>query len=70
MSQSNLDRVRLTLMGADVVSDFRSALFEEANKAGVSPNEFVLRSAAEKLADRGHRLAGVFEIGDIDEVRI
>jgi hypothetical protein len=50
--------------------EFRDRLFDAANKAGVSPNEFALRAVAEKLASRGQELPGIFEVGDLDEVRI
>ncbi|MDO6963984.1 hypothetical protein [Rhizobium alvei] len=66
----NSERVPVSLPGARVTVDFRDALFDAANKAGVSPNEFVLRAAAEKLTSRGQSLPGIFEVGDIDEVRI
>ena len=73
MSTSNSrsrERVPVTLPGARVLPEFRDRLFDAANKAGVSPNEFALRAVAEKLASRGHEFPGIFEIGDIDEVRI
>ena len=64
------ERVPVSLPGARVTIDFRDALFDAANKAGVTPNEYALRAVAEKLGSRGHQLAGIFEVGDIDEVRI
>ncbi|WP_202617963.1 hypothetical protein [Aureimonas leprariae] len=45
---------QLFLNGARVNRDFREALFDAANRAGVTPNEFCITAAAEKLmaADR------------------
>ncbi len=43
----------LFLHGAMVTRDFREALFEAANRAGVTPNEFCIVAAAEKLAKNG-----------------
>ena len=64
------ERVPVSLPGARVLPEFRDRLFDAANRAGVSPNEFALRAVAEKLASRGHELPGIFEVGDLDEVRI
>ena len=58
--------VPLFLNGARVTSDFRSALFDAANRAGMSVNEFVITAAAEKLMQRGMSFPGVFRKGDID----
>jgi hypothetical protein len=70
LNHQSRERVPVSLPGARVTIDFRDALFSEANRAGVSPNEFALRAVAEKLASRGHELPGIFEVGDIDEVQI
>lgn len=55
---------QLFLKGARVGADFRDALFDAANRAGMSPNEFVIMAAAEKLAARGISFPGVFRAGD------
>lgn len=57
--------VPVMLNGGRVTASFRAALFAAAAREGVSVNEFVLRSAAEKLRQKGAELAGVFEPGDI-----
>ncbi len=56
--------VPLFLNGARVTSGFRSALFDAANRAGITPNEFVITAAAEKLARSGASFPGVFRAGD------
>ena len=55
----------LGLNGARVTRGFREALFDAANREGVSVNEFVIVSAAEKLARRGAEFPGVFRRGDL-----
>ncbi|MBB2678679.1 UNVERIFIED_ORG: uncharacterized protein (DUF1778 family) [Rhizobium esperanzae] len=57
----------LMLQGAKVTSSFRSALFDAANRAGMTPNEFVLQAAAEKLAASGRHFSGLFTPGDLQE---
>lgn len=52
--------VALMLTGGRVTAAFRSALFDAADREGMSVNEYVLRSAAEKLARRGGSFPGVF----------
>jgi len=64
------DRVKLTLNGGEVTPEFRRELFDAAGRAGLSANEYALRAVAEKLAGRGRQLPGIFEIGDIDELKI
>ncbi|WP_246715946.1 hypothetical protein [Aurantimonas sp. DM33-3] len=56
---------QLFLNGARVTSDFREALFDAANRAGITPNEFVITAAAEKLARSGASFPGVFRAGDV-----
>jgi hypothetical protein len=56
----------LFLRGARVTSDFRDALFDAANRAGMTPNEFVIVCAAEKLANSGKHFAGVFNARDFE----
>ncbi|MGV8830433.1 MAG: hypothetical protein ACOH2N_00535 [Devosia sp.] len=58
----------IMLRGARISADLREVIFDQANRAGMSVNEFVLTAAAERLAQRGLRFAGVFEPGDLDQV--
>ena len=58
--------VPVLLNGGRVTSDFRSALFAAAARAGLSVNEFVLRAAAWKLQRDGVPLTGVFFPGDLE----
>ena len=60
---------QLFLKGTGVTSDFRDELFDAANRAGVTPNEFCITAAAEKLAACGRRFPGVFRRGDLPIVR-
>jgi hypothetical protein len=64
------DKVRITLNPVEVVSDFRTELFAEARRAGMSAQEFVLRVAAEHLAERGRPVTGVFVPGDVREISL
>lgn len=67
MSQTSSARsVPLFLSGAKVDPDFRAELFDAANRAGVTPNEFAIQAAAEKLARAGRTIPGVFRRGDFD----
>jgi hypothetical protein len=63
MSSSNRP-VQLFLNGARVTPAFREALFDAANRAGITPNEFVITAAAERLARSGASFPGVFRRGD------
>lgn len=60
---------QLFLKGARVTSGFRASLFEAANRAGITPNEFVITAAAEKLARSGASFPGVFRAGDLPATR-
>ncbi|WP_062017772.1 hypothetical protein [Aureimonas sp. AU4] len=60
---------QLFLSGARVTPDFREALHDAANRAGITPNEFVITAAAEKLAERGASFRGVFRPGDMRDHR-
>lgn len=60
--------VNVMLNGGRVTAGFRTALFDAANRAGVSVNEFVLTAAAEKLSASGCYFSGVFEPGDISSM--
>lgn len=44
---------------------FRENLFDAANRSGMTPNEFVLQAAAEKLKATGRSFSGVFAPGDL-----
>lgn len=59
--------VNVALRGARVTQSFRDNLFDAANRAGVTPNEFVLKATAEKLARSGRSVSGVFHRGDLQE---
>lgn len=58
-------RVPVALRGATVMEGFRESLFDAANRAGMSPNEFVLQAAAEKLRATGREFSGLFSPGDV-----
>lgn len=59
-SEDNRIIVPLFLNGARVTAGFRAALFDAANRAGITPNEFVISAAAEKLQGSGASFPGVF----------
>ncbi len=52
---------RLFLSGANVDRAFRDELFSAADRAGMTPGEFAIQAAAEKLATAGARFPGVFK---------
>ncbi|WP_085034088.1 hypothetical protein [Ensifer aridi] len=58
--------VNLMLNGGRVTAGYRAALFDAANRAGMSVNEFVLTAAAEKLKASGRQFSGVFRSGDLN----
>lgn len=58
-------RSPVMLRGANVMTSYRDALFDAANRAGMTPNEFVLQAAAEKLKATGRTFSGVFSPGDL-----
>lgn len=58
-------RVPVALRGATVMEGFRESLFDAANRSGMSPNEFVLQAAAEKLRATGRDFSGLFTPGDV-----
>jgi len=60
-------RSPVMLRGANVMTSYRDALFDAANRAGMTPNEFVLQAAAEKLKATGRTFSGVFHPGDLHE---
>jgi hypothetical protein len=61
-------RGQVMLRGASVMNSFRDNLFDACNRAGVTPNEFVLQAAAEKLKASGREFSGLFAPGDISDV--
>lgn len=58
-------RVPVALRGATVMEGFRENLFDAANRSGMTPNEFVLQAAAEKLKASGRGISGLFCPGDL-----
>ncbi|TNM66475.1 hypothetical protein [Aliirhizobium smilacinae] len=60
--------VAVMLRGARVTESFRDNLFDAANRAGITPNEFVLQAAAEKLHRAGREFSGIFRKGDLSEL--
>lgn len=58
-------RVPVALRGATVMEGFRENLFDAANRSGMTPNEFVLQAAAEKLKATGRNFSGLFVPGDL-----
>jgi hypothetical protein len=52
--------VQILLRGAQVTPAFRSAVFDVANRAGMTVNEFVLCAAGEKLRQLGRDFPSVF----------
>lgn len=61
-------QAQLYLAGARVNVEFRDALHDAANRAGVTPNEFAIVAAAEKLARCGRSFPGIFRKGDFETV--
>ncbi|RFB87207.1 hypothetical protein B5K08_22430 [Rhizobium leguminosarum bv. trifolii] len=59
----------IMLRGAMVMISFRESLFDASNRAGVTPNEFCLQAAAEKLKASGHHFSGLFTPGDTNPTR-
>lgn len=59
--------VHILLRGAQVTPAFRSAIFDVANRAGMTVNEFVLAAAGEKLRKLGRDFPSVFP-GSPDEL--
>ncbi len=56
---------RLFLNGADVDRQFREEFFDAANRAGMTPGEFAIMAAAEKMTRMGRSFPGVFRKGDL-----
>jgi len=55
---------RLFPNGANVDRQFREEFSDAANRAGMTPGEFAIMAAAEKLSRRGWSFPGVFREGD------
>lgn len=68
MVNANRKTAPVLLRGANVTEDFRDALFDASNRAGITPNEFALQAAAEKLLRSGRQIDGLFEVGDLREM--
>lgn len=49
---------------ARVTSNFQAELFDAANRAGITPNEFIITDSAEKLSRSGMPYAGVICRGE------
>jgi hypothetical protein len=60
-------RAHVMLHGANVMQSFRESLFDACNRAGITPNEFALQAAAEKLRSQGKTFSGLFREGDIKD---
>lgn len=60
--------VNVLLQGGRVTSTFREALFDAAQRSGMSANEFVLMACAERLRASGREFSGVFRPGDMKTV--
>lgn len=59
------DRVRFAGTEVKIIAGFAEALQSEAHRHGMSPVEFALWSAAERLQRAGRDFAGLFEPGDL-----
>lgn len=59
-------RVQVLLTSPRVTSAFRDALLTAASAADMTPGEFALQAAADKLRAAGHDFPGVFHVGDLD----
>lgn len=59
-------RVNVMLTSARVTQAFRDALFLAADKARMTPSDFAIMAAAEKLDADGYEFPGVFFVGDFD----
>ena len=57
--------VPVTLNDNRVTRSFREALFEAADRDGLTASEFALRAAAEKIKATGRQFSGVFRPGDV-----
>ena len=68
ISKAREKSVPVSLRGGKVMESFRDNLFDACSRTGVSPNEFCLLAAAEKLKRSGRTVSGVFWKGDMAEL--
>ena len=61
-------RSQVMLRGASVMNSFRDNLFDACNRAGITPNEFVLQAAAEKMKASGSDFSGLFAPVDVADL--
>ena len=59
-------RVQVLLTSPRVTSAFRDALLAAASAADMTPGEFALQAAADKLRAAGFHFAGLFRVGDLN----
>ncbi|MCV3734988.1 hypothetical protein OCK02_02135 [Rhizobium sp. TRM96647] len=64
-AKARTSRAAVFLRSATVTTDFRETLFDACRREGVTPNEFVLQAAAEKLKSKGRQFSGLFRAGDL-----
>lgn len=57
----------IMLRGGRVTGSFKAELIDAANRAGMSPNEYVLHATAEKLQASGRTISGLFWPGDLKQ---
>lgn len=59
-------RVQMLFTSPRVTRAFRDALLAAASAVDMTPGEYALQAAADKLRSAGHDFPGVFHVGDID----
>lgn len=59
-------RAQIMLTSPRVTTAFRDAILAAADAVDMTPGEYALLAAAEKLAAAGHDFPGVFHHGDLD----
>lgn len=59
-------RVQILLTSPRITSAFRDVILEAASAADMTPGEFALMAAAEKLIAAGADFPGVFHAGDLN----
>ena len=62
--------VPVMLTDVRVTKSFRETFFDAALQAGMTPTEFAVQAAAEKLASSGKTFSGLFHPGDIEDGRL
>lgn len=68
MSAQRETRAEVYLRPATVTSSFRESLFDACQREGVTPNEFLLVAAAEKLKAKGRQFSGIFKANDLPTI--